>query len=118
MAIIRAYDELEAIHMLLGLILCMLFWPFLLISAVYNLTFRMIKSATEGIKEKFDNILKCGREITFITALLDVADVRSTKNTLPGAALVNPGVSLLSPLVLHCRQQSCNLPHVALSSPI
>ena len=40
MAIIRAYDELEAIHMLLGLILCMLFWPFLLISAVYNLTFR------------------------------------------------------------------------------
>ena len=40
MAIIRSYDELEAIHMLLGLILCVLIWPLLLISAVYKLTFR------------------------------------------------------------------------------
>jgi hypothetical protein len=38
--VIRAYDELEAIHMLLGLILCVLIWPLLLISAVYKLTFR------------------------------------------------------------------------------
>lgn len=38
--VIRAYDDLDAIHMLLGLILCVLFWPFLLMSAVYRLTFR------------------------------------------------------------------------------
>lgn len=38
-AALKSYDELDVIGMVLGLFLCVLFWPFLIITALIKITF-------------------------------------------------------------------------------
>ena len=37
---IRSYDELDASSMAIGVLLCMLAWPFIIASALYTIVFR------------------------------------------------------------------------------
>lgn len=38
-AALKSYDELDVIGMVLGLFLCVLFWPFIFLTALIKITF-------------------------------------------------------------------------------